>query len=329
MNLAGKRVLVTGGAGFIGSALIEELLRSGCTVLCLDNFATGKRENLNDFLISPDFQLIEGDIRNLNECSNALKNVEIVLHQAALGSVPRSVADPATTNDVNINGFLNMLIASRDAGVKRFVFASSSSVYGDQPDLPKVEQKTGNPLSPYAVTKQVKELYAKVFAELYGMEIIGLRYFNVFGRRQDPEGTYAAVIPRFIAALIKGESPVIFGDGKQSRDFTYIDNVVQANLLAATVENKEALNTVYNIACGAQITLTEMVNMMKEVLSTYKPEVAGIEPEFTKTRTGDILHSHASIEKARDLLGYEPQYDMLSGMKKTVEWYWNRLKDQG
>lgn len=327
MEISGKKVLVTGGAGFIGSALIEELMQAGCRVVCLDNFITGKRWNLEPFLANPDFELIEGDIRNIDDCNKAVTGADIVLHQAALGSVPRSVADPATTNEVNISGFLNMLIASRDAEVKRFVYASSSSVYGDQPDLPKVEEKTGNPLSPYAVTKQVKELYAKVFAELYGMEIIGLRYFNVFGRRQDPEGAYAAVIPRFIAALIKGESPVIFGDGKQSRDFTYIDNVVQANMLAATVENKEALNTVYNIACGAQITLTEMVNMMKEVLSNYKPEVAGIEPKFTETRAGDILHSHASIDKARRLLGYDPQYDMYSGMKKTVEWYRGFLKN--
>lgn len=327
MDISGKKVLVTGGAGFIGSALIEELLRKGCRVACLDNFATGKLQNIEPFLSNADFELIKGDIRKIGDCEKAAAGTDIVLHQAALGSVPRSVADPATTNEVNINGFLNMLIASRDSGVVRFVYASSSAVYGDHPDLPKVENKTGNPLSPYAVTKQVKELYARVFAELYGMEIIGLRYFNVFGRRQDPEGAYAAVVPRFIAAMISGERPLIFGDGRQSRDFTYIDNVVQANLLAATVENKEALNTVYNIACGAQYTLTEMVDIMKELLSVYKPEVAGIEPIFTETRAGDILHSHASIDKARMLLGYNPQYDMYSGMEKTIEWYWDFLKN--
>lgn len=326
MDIKGKKLLVTGGAGFIGSALIEELLQSGCSVVCLDNFITGKRRNLEPFLSNHNFELIEGDIRNIEDCTKAVAGADIILHQAALGSVPRSVADPATTNEVNINGFLNMLIASRDAGVKRFVYASSSAVYGDHPDLPKVEEKTGNPLSPYAVTKQVKELYARVFSDLYGMEIIGLRYFNVFGRRQDPEGAYAAVVPRFIAAMIKGESPMIFGDGKQSRDFTYIDNVVQANLLAATVESREALNTVYNIAVGAQITLIDMVVMMKEILSKYRPEIAGIEPKFTETRAGDILHSHASVEKARRLLGYDPQYDMYSGMEKTVEWYWKQLK---
>lgn len=320
-DISDKTFTVTGGAGFIGSALVEELLLQGCRVICLDNFSTGKLRNIESFLKNGRFELIEGDIRNFNDCRRAVEKSDIVLHQAALGSVPRSVADPATTHDVNINGFLNMILASRDAGIKRFVYASSSSVYGDQPDLPKLEDKTGNLLSPYAVTKKVKELYARVFAELYGMEVIGLRYFNVFGRRQDPEGAYAAVIPRFITALIRGENPVIYGDGKQSRDFTYIDNVVQANLLAASVDNKEALNNVYNIAFGEQYTLLEMFMVMKGILAVYKPDITKIEPAFTETRTGDILHSHASIEKARRLLGYDPQIDMMSGMKRTVEWY--------
>ena len=243
-------VLVTGGAGFIGSNLIEVLLKQNNEVVCLDNFSTGKRENISPFLDDRNFTLIEGDIRDLEVCKTALKEVDIVLHQAALGSVPRSIEDPINTNSVNIDGFLNMLVASKDSGVRRFVYAASSSTYGDLPDLPKIEEKIGRPLSPYAVTKFVNELYADVFYKTYGLETIGLRYFNVFGKRQDPNGAYAAVIPKFVKALINGEAPIINGDGLTSRDFTYIDNVVQINQLAATTTNKAAINQVFNVAFG-------------------------------------------------------------------------------
>ena len=257
-QLTNSRVLVTGGAGFIGSALIETLLSHDNEVVCLDNLATGKLENIAAFGQNKHFSFIEGDIRNLADCKKAADGMDLIFHEAALGSVPRSVKDPITTNDVNISGFLNMIVAGRDAGVKRFVYASSSSVYGDHPALPKFEENTGNPLSPYAVTKKVNELYAKVFGELYGMETLGLRYFNVFGRRQDPDGQYAAVIPRFVKSLIKHEAPVIFGDGSQTRDFTYIDNVVQANHLAAVTLNNDAINQVFNVAHGERTTLNQL-----------------------------------------------------------------------
>ena len=268
MNLlTEKRVLVTGGAGFIGSSICHDLLERGNEVICLDNFATGKRENISDLRGNPKFKLIDGDIRDIETCHKAVKGVDVVLHQAALGSVPRSIADPATTNAVNINGFLNMLIATRDAGIQRFVYASSSSVYGDSPELPKVEERTGKVLSPYAITKLVNEEYARVFGSLYGMETIGLRYFNVFGRRQDPNGPYAAVIPKFTMAFMKYESPVINGDGSNSRDFTYIDNVVLANNLAATAENSAAINQAYNVACGDSVNLNEMTSMLRGYLA--------------------------------------------------------------
>jgi UDP-N-acetylglucosamine 4-epimerase len=320
-KIVNSKVLVTGGAGFIGSSLAEALLDQGNEVVVLDNFSTGKRANIGGFTGHPGFTLIEGDIRNMDDCRKAVNGAEYVLHQAALGSVPRSVKDPRTTNDVNITGFLNMLIATRDAGARRFVYASSSAVYGDHPGLPKVEALTGNPLSPYAVTKKVNELYASVFADLYGMEVVGLRYFNVFGRRQDPEGQYAAVIPRFIAALLHGRRPAIFGDGEQSRDFTYVQNVVQANQLAALAPSGEAVNTVYNIACGARYTLNQLTATLKELLSDYDASIGSIEPEYTGPRQGDILHSHASIDKARQLLGYEPAHDLKSGLAEAIGWY--------
>ena len=321
-----SRVLVTGGAGFIGSALIEALLQQNNTVVCLDNFSTGKKQNIEAFLANPGFRMIEGDIRNPADCEKAVNQVEYVLHQAALGSVPRSVKDPVTTNEVNITGFLNMIKASRDAKVKRFVYASSSSVYGDHPVLPKLEQNTGNPLSPYAVTKKVNELYANVFGNLYGMETIGLRYFNVFGRRQDPEGEYAAVIPRFIKALMKHESPLIYGDGNQTRDFTYIENVVQANQLAALTTVPEAFNTAYNIAFGEQATLNELFLYLRDGLLVYDSEIAAIKPIYTNPRQGDIPHSLASIAKATTLLGYAPEFSLRTGLEHSIRWYWDNLK---
>jgi UDP-N-acetylglucosamine 4-epimerase len=324
--LKNSRVLVTGGAGFIGSALIETLLSNENEVVCLDNLATGKLENLADFIGNKNFRFLEGDIRNLADCQKAADGVQYVLHQAALGSVPRSVKDPITSNDVNVSGFLNIITAARDAGVKRFVYASSSSVYGDHPALPKFEENTGNPLSPYAVTKKVNELYAKVFGELYGMETLGLRYFNVFGRRQDPDGQYAAVIPRFVKSLIQHEAPVIFGDGCQTRDFTYIENVVQANLRAATANNPEAYNTAYNVAFGDRVTLNELYTMLRDGLARFDAEIAGINPVYTDPRQGDIPHSLASIEKTSRLLGYAPQFNLKQGLEHSVKWYWEHLK---
>ncbi len=326
MNLiTGKRVLVTGGAGFIGSSLCNDLLERDNEVICLDNFATGKKENIKELKGNPHFKLIEGDIRDTEVCKKAVKGVDVVLHQAALGSVPRSIADPATTNAVNINGFLNMIIATRDAGIKRFVFASSSSVYGDSTELPKVEERTGKVLSPYAITKMVNEEYARIFGSLYDMETIGLRYFNVYGRRQDPEGPYAAVIPKFTQSFMKYESPVINGDGSNSRDFTYIDNVVQANNLAATVENPAALNQVYNVACGDSVNLNEMTTMLRSYLAGHNPKIAAVEPKHGPNRAGDIPHSMASVGKAVRLLGYKPNILFPEGLKRAVEWYVDNL----
>ena len=325
-TITNSRVLVTGGAGFIGSNLVEALLQQDNEVICLDNFSTGKRENIVPFGQNKRFRMIEGDIRILANCKTAVDGIDYVLHQAALGSVPRSIADPITTNEVNIGGFLNMLVASHDAKVKRFVYAASSSTYGDHPGLPKVEDKIGNPLSPYAVTKYVNELYARVFSDLYGMEIIGLRYFNVFGRRQDPDGAYAAVIPRFVKSLVKGESPQIFGDGLQSRDFTYVDNVVQVNQLAALAENSTALNTVYNVAFGENTTLNELYAQLVANLSEFDPEIAKIKPVFGPDRQGDVRHSLASIEKAKNLLGYDPKYSLSQGLKLAIAWYWESFK---
>jgi UDP-N-acetylglucosamine/UDP-N-acetylgalactosamine 4-epimerase len=322
-KLTGAKVLVTGGAGFIGSNLIDALLKQDNEVVCLDNFATGKRENLVDFEGHSNFTLIEGDIREEAVCRQAVRGVDYILHQAALGSVPRSIKDPKTSNEVNVSGFLNMLIAAKDEKVKRFVYASSSSVYGDHPELPKVEERLGKPLSPYAVTKYTNELYAKVFSDTYGLPTIGLRYFNVFGMRQDPSSVYAAVIPKFIKALITGEPLVINGDGSHSRDFTFVENVVQANQLAVLTENPEALNTVYNVACGGQVTLVELVEQMKAQLSAFKPEIRDREAVFGPERPGDIQHSWADISKAGNLLNYTPEYQFSEGLKKALNWYWN------
>ena len=319
--ITGKKILVTGGAGFIGSNLCDKLLELNNRVICLDNFSTGKRENITPFLKNHDFLLIEGDIRNLETCRKAVEDVDYVLHEAALGSVPRSINDPITTNEVNISGFLNMLVAARDAKVKRFVYAASSSTYGDSQTLPKVEEVIGKPLSPYAITKYVNELYADIFARTYGMETIGLRYFNVFGRRQDPDGAYAAVIPLFVKKLINRESPVINGDGEYSRDFTYIDNVVQMNLLALATTNPKAVNQVYNTAFGERTTLNQLVEYLKEFLAEKDGEIRNIPVIHGPNRFGDIPHSLASIEKAKALLGYAPQYSMKDGLKEAVRWY--------
>jgi UDP-N-acetylglucosamine 4-epimerase len=323
---AASKILVTGGAGFIGSNLCEHFLSKGYEVVCLDNFATGHCHNLAAFANNPAFTLIEGDIRNPDDCREAVSGVDYVLHQAALGSVPRSINDPVTTNDVNVSGFLNILVASRDAKVKRFVYAASSSTYGDSESLPKVEEKIGKPLSPYAITKYVNELYADIFSTTYGLETIGLRYFNVFGRKQDPNGAYAAVIPKFVMQLMNHESPVINGDGNYSRDFTYIDNVIQMNELAMTSDNPEAINTVYNTAFGDRTTLNDLVRYLKESLSEYDSAIAAVAIVHGPNRAGDIPHSLASIDKAKKLLGYEPQFSMQNGLREAVKWYWNNLK---
>ncbi len=322
------KVLVTGGAGFIGSNLCEFLLAHDYAVVCLDNFATGKIENILSLLSQyPDrFKLIVGDIREFSDCRKAVEGIDYVLHEAALGSVPRSIKDPVTTNAVNIDGFVNMLVASRDAGIKRFVFAASSSTYGDSLLLPKVEDVIGKPLSPYAITKYVDELYADVFARTYGMEYIGLRYFNVFGRRQDPYGTYAAVIPLFVKQFMNHESPVLNGDGEYSRDFTYIDNVIQMNMLALLTSNPRAVNQIYNTAFGEQTTLNQLVEYLKEFLSEFDPTIADIKVLHGPCRLGDIPHSLASIDKARDLLGYKPKFCLRDGLKEAIGWYWKNLK---
>ena len=321
-----RTILITGGAGFIGSNLCEYFISKGDKVVCLDNFSTGHRRNIQGLLNHPNFKLIEGDIRNSEDCINAVNGVDFVLHQAALGSVPRSINDPITSNDVNVSGFLNMLVAARNAGIKRFVYAASSSTYGDSESLPKIEDKIGKPLSPYAITKYVNELYADIFSKTYGLETIGLRYFNVFGRKQDPNGAYAAVIPKFVMQLVNGESPVINGDGNYSRDFTYIDNVIQMNELAMSTTNSEAINTVYNTAFGDRTTLNDMVAYLKEFLSKYDASINEIPIIYGPNRAGDIPHSLASIEKAKKLLNYNPKFSFKDGLKEAVEWYWENLK---
>jgi len=325
IELTNKKILVTGGAGFIGSNLCEALLEKGNKVICLDNFATGKRENLEQLLKNTNFTLIEGDIRKLKDCLKATKEIDYVLHQAALGSVPRSIKDPITSNDVNVSGFLNMLVAARDNGVKRFVYAASSSTYGDSESMPKVEDIIGKPLSPYAITKYVNELYADIFSKTYGLETIGLRYFNVFGRKQDPNGAYAAVIPKFVSQLMKGESPVINGDGDYSRDFTYIDNVIQANLLSLVTINEKAINTVYNVAYGDRNTLDDLMGYLKEYLSEFDSKISNVKVIYGPNRSGDIPHSHASVDKAKELLKYNPQFTLQKGLKEAVKWYWRNL----
>lgn len=336
------KILITGGAGFIGSNLCEYFTNKGYNVVCLDNLSTGFIRNIEPLFKLPNFKFLEGDIRGLEICRDAVKDCEAVLHHAALGSVPRSINDPITTNETNINGFLNMLVAARDAKVKRFVYAASSSTYGDSKELPKIEYTIGRPLSPYAITKYVNELYANVFSDLYGLETIGLRYFNVFGRRQDPGGAYAAVIPLWVKALINHESPIINGDGSYSRDFTYIDNVIQANELAVTtfkddiIKRSELYNMtlpvnapidlVFNVAYGGNTTLIDLLNCLRENLAKHDPEIADIEPTFRNNRLGDIPHSQASILKANKILNYKPEFDALQGFECACEWYWENLR---
>ena len=349
--LTNQNILVTGGAGFIGSNLVEHFLKRGNQVICLDNLSTGYLKNIEPFMDDPSFTFIEGDIRDLDTCQEATKGCDYVFHQAALGSVPRSVADPHTTNAVNIDGSLNMLIAARDQKVKRFIYAASSSTYGDSKELPKVEDKIGNPLSPYAVTKYVMELYARVFSDLYDIECIGLRYFNVFGKRQDPEGAYAAVIPLWVKQLIRHEAPVINGDGAYSRDFTYIDNVVQVNELAAITPTKtiiersrlradgweletsnsqqptaNSISEVFNVAFGGNTTLNELFSALRKNLSLFDEEIASIDAKHGPKRAGDIPHSMASIEKAKTVLGYDPEYDAAGGFRVACEWYFENIR---
>jgi UDP-N-acetylglucosamine 4-epimerase len=350
-ELKNHRLLITGGAGFIGSALCETFLRQDNEVVCLDNLLTGFSKNIEPFLTNPRFTFTEGDIRDPETCRKACDGIDYVFHQAALGSVPRSIENPVRTDEINAGGTLNMLVAARDAKVKKFVYASSSSVYGDSKKLPKLEEETGEPLSPYAVTKVINEKYARVFQDIFGLQTAGLRYFNVFGRRQDPHGAYAAVIPKWVSQLMKHERPVINGDGSYSRDFTYIDNVVLANELAAlaglqsavsgqrsAVSSQEYLSSttehgtrntelpvVYNVACGANITLNELFVILRDNLARFDPEIAKIEPVYSTERPGDIPHSHASIDRARKFLGYEPPYDARKGFELACEWYWKNL----
>ena len=320
------KILITGGAGFIGSNLAEYFINQGHRVTVLDNFATGFRHNIENLISNPNFVLIEGDIRDLETCQKACEGQDYILHQAALGSVPRSINDPITSNEVNVSGFLNILVAAKDAKVKRFIYAASSSTYGDSAALPKVEEVIGKPLSPYAITKYVNELYADVFSKTYGLECIGLRYFNVFGRRQTPNGAYAAVIPKFVIQLMNHESPVINGTGDYSRDFTYIDNVIQMNEKAMITTNPEALNTVYNTAVGDRTSLNILVTYLKENLATFDSAIQNIKIIHGAERVGDIPHSLASVDKARRLLGYEPTHNIQQGLKEAVSWYWEHLK---
>ncbi|MBQ4477340.1 MAG: SDR family oxidoreductase [Bacteroidales bacterium] len=323
--LKDKKIVITGGAGFIGSNLCEFFLSNDNKVICLDNLSTGKRSNIQHLENNSNFQFVLGDIRDEAVCHQVCENADIVFHEAALGSVPRSIKDPITTNSVNISGQLNMLIAARDCGVKRFIFACSSSTYGDSKELPKKEEIIGNPLSPYAITKYVNELYANVFHNIYGLDYIGLRYFNVFGYKQDTESTYAAVIPIFVKKLLNGEAPIINGDGNYSRDFTFIENVVHANYLAAITDNTAALNNIYNVACGESTSLNQLADYLKEILSQYDSKIADIEFIHGENRLGDIPHSLASIEKAERLLGYHPLYKIKEGLIKACQWYVNHL----
>ena len=326
-ELRNKNILVTGGAGFIGSNLCEYLLSCEANVTCLDNFATGHKHNIEEFLSKSNFKLIEGDIRNLETCQTACESQDFVLHQAALGSVPRSINDPITSNEVNISGFLNMLVAARDKKIKRFIFAASSSTYGDSEALPKVEDKIGKPLSPYAITKFVNELYADIFQKAYGLEFIGLRYFNVFGRRQDPNGAYAAVIPLFVKQLINHESPIINGDGTYSRDFTYVDNVIQMNVLAMTTKNKAAINQIYNTAVGDRTNLLELVNYLKKYLADFDEKIKEVKVKHGPSRKGDIPHSLASIKKAQKLLLYTPSHFIENGLKESIKYYYREKNE--
>jgi UDP-N-acetylglucosamine/UDP-N-acetylgalactosamine 4-epimerase len=322
-----KKILITGGAGFIGSNLCEYFLKCN-QVVCLDNFSTGFKTNIEAFLGNPNFTLIEGDIRDLSVCEKAVQNVDYVLHQAALGSVPRSIEDPITSNEVNVSGFLNILQSAKGANIKRFVYAASSSTYGDSEQLPKIEDVIGKPLSPYAVTKYVNELYANVFFKTYGLETIGLRYFNVFGKNQTPEGAYAAVIPKFIKQLINHQSPIVNGDGNFSRDFTFIENVIQMNELALYTEETGAINQVFNTAFGERTTLNELIKQIKNALLQFDEDIVNVPIIYKENRIGDIPHSLASIDKAREILGYNPKYSLEQGLKKAIEWYWENLKNK-
>lgn len=321
-----SKIVITGGAGFIGSNLCEHFLNKDYQVVCLDNFATGHRKNLTNCIDNSNFTLVEGDIRDYEVCIQTLQEADYVLHQAALGSVPRSIKDPITSNEVNISGFLNVLHAAKESGVKRFVYAASSSTYGDSETLPKVEEVIGKPLSPYAITKYVNELYAEIFSKTYGIETIGLRYFNVFGRKQDPNGAYAAVIPKFVMQFMQYESPIINGDGNYSRDFTYIDNVIQMNELAMLTQNPEAINTVFNTAYGDRTTLNQLISILQSELSKYDPKIAEVVVQHGPNRAGDIPHSLASIEKGKRLVNYNPQYSLQQGLELAVKWYWENLK---
>lgn len=322
-----RKILVTGGAGFIGSNLCEELVKKGNYVVCLDNFSTGRIENIQGLLDNNRFKLIEGDIRNLDTCLKAVNGVDVVFHEAALGSIPRSIDDPITTNAVNISGFLNMLVAAKNAKIDRFIFAASSSAYGDNETIPKVEDTIGKPLSPYALTKYVDELYAHVFSITYGLKYIGIRYFNVFGRRQDPNSAYAAVIPLFIKKLLKHEQPIINGDGSNSRDFTYIDNIIHINMLALETLSPKAFNQIYNGAGGENTSVLELEQLITKNLSAYDNCIDCIVPIFGPNRIGDIKHSKASISKAKELLGYTPVCTFEDGLKKTIYWYLTNLKE--
>ena len=322
-----RKILVTGGAGFIGSNLCEELVKKGNYVVCLDNFSTGHIENIQGLLDNNRFKLIEGDIRNLDTCLKAVNGVDVVFHEAALGSIPRSIDDPITTNAVNISGFLNMLVEAKNAKIDRFIFAASSSAYGDNETIPKVEDTIGKPLSPYALTKYVDELYAHVFSITYGLKYIGIRYFNVFGRRQDPNSAYAAVIPLFIKKILKHEQPIINGDGSNSRDFTYIDNIIHINMLALETLSPKAFNQIYNGAGGENTSVLELEQLITKNLSAYDNCIDCIVPIFGPNRIGDIKHSKASISKARELLGYTPVCTFEDGLKKTIYWYLTNLKE--
>ena len=322
-----RKILVTGGAGFIGSNLCEELVKKGNYVVCLDNFSTGHIENIQGLLDNNRFKLIEGDIRNLDTCLKAVNGVDVVFHEAALGSIPRSIDDPITTNAVNISGFLNMLVAAKNAKIDRFIFAASSSAYGDNETIPKVEDTIGKPLSPYALTKYVNELYAHVFSITYGLKYIGIRYFNVFGRRQDPNSAYAAVIPLFIKKILKHEQPIINGDGSNSRDFTYIDNIIHINMLALETLSPKAFNQIYNGAGGENTSVLELEQLITKNLSVYDNCIDCIVPIFGPNRIGDVKHSKASISKAKELLGYTPVCTFEDGLKKTIYWYLTNLKE--
>ena len=325
-KLKSKTVLVTGGAGFIGSNLCEALLKLGANVRCMDNLSTGFKHNIEPLLNHNNFKFIKADIRDLEACQEACSQVDFVLHQAALGSVSRSINDPITTNAVNVTGFLNMLVAARDQNVNRFVYAASSSTYGDSEKLPKREDEIGVPLSPYAIIKYVNELYASIFKNSFNLDTIGLRYFNVFGRKQDPKGAYAAVIPKFVIQLINHEAPTINGDGSFSRDFTYIGNVIRMNFLALTITNESALNQIYNTAVGDRTTLVQLMHSLKKYLSKFDPTIANVKEMYGPNRLGDIPHSQASIDNAVKLLNYKPTHDFESGLKNAVDWYWESFK---